>query len=255
MNKKNNELVIHIILFVFTAGIGNIIYLIIKNNQKPKFYNYNNNVNLANRILDLCPYQPYVNSCTDIQVKNACINCKCKQDAINRAIEICGEPNTKEKIELYARAYGNSTKEYRDKAIYYLNLLLNNQSYSTATYKYYEMLADIYVKEYFFDKALLIYNSLINFNPEDPILYRKKTNTLVKLNKINEALDFLNSVKSGNFYHHYPKYSPSSWFMDTINELITNTLELKEKGYVYKPKNKKRNLALIDIDTGEVIEQ
>ena len=40
MNKKNNELIIHIILFVFTAGIGNIIYLVAKYGSKTKNNNY-----------------------------------------------------------------------------------------------------------------------------------------------------------------------------------------------------------------------
>lgn len=37
---KNKELIIHILLFVFTAGIGNIIYLIYKNNNKNNNYRY-----------------------------------------------------------------------------------------------------------------------------------------------------------------------------------------------------------------------
>lgn len=40
MKKNNNELIIHIILFIFTAGIGNIIYLLTKYSSKPKNVNY-----------------------------------------------------------------------------------------------------------------------------------------------------------------------------------------------------------------------
>lgn len=206
----------------------------IDKNSKAK---YINNVELANRILDLCPYQPYLDFCQDMQVKKICKDCMCRQDTINKAIEICGEPNTDKKLQLYARAYGNSIKEYRTKAIYYLNLYLNNKSYNSEA-DFYEMLADIYVKEYIFEKALLIYEKLIKCNPDMPIIYSKKVGVMVKMNKIDEAIKFLNDTKKSSYYRKYGKYSPNSWFMDTIDTLIEDCKTKKENGYVYKPKKK-----------------
>ena len=201
---------------------------------------YISNVELANKILDLCPYQPYLNFCIDKQVKKICKECKCRQDAINKAIEICGEPDTDEKLRLYARAYGNSVKEYRTKAIFYLNLYLNNKSYKDES-DFYEMLADIYVKEYTFEKALLIYEQLIKYEPDMPILYSKKVDVMIKMNKIDEAIIFLDNTKKTTYYRKYNKYSPNSWFIDTIDNLVKNCKIKKEKGYIYKPKNKSIN--------------
>ena len=50
MNKNNNEIIIHIILFIFTAGIGNIIYLLVKYGSKTKNTSYRYNPDCQNLI-------------------------------------------------------------------------------------------------------------------------------------------------------------------------------------------------------------
>lgn len=194
------------------------------------------NLDLAKRILKHSTYQPYLNYCEDIQVRTICKDCKCKQDAINKAIEVCGKPNTKEKIKLYAIAYANSTKEYRDKAIYYLQLFLRDTICNEETKNLYENLADIYVKNYDFEKALPIYNNLIAYESEMPMFYSKKTELLIKMNKIDEAILFLLETKKGPYYKKYTKYVPDTWFIDIIDNSLNRCIYLKQKGYKYKPR-------------------
>lgn len=205
-----------------------------------KIFKLKNNYKLASKILELCPYKPYLNLCPNLFIRIICRNCNNKQDAINKAIDICGAPNTDEKLYLYAIAYANSKKEYRKLALKYLNECLNTITYKNDdTLK--EFLADILTKEYKFDEALKIYEELIKNQPKMPILYEKKVNVLIKSDKINTAIEFLKNVKKSEYYRDYTEYAPNSWFIDTIDELLNNCEELKKKNYVYKPRKSNIN--------------
>ena len=101
-----------------------------------------------------------------LEIDLATKKCKTRQDIINKAIEICGEPDTPQKRYIYAKGYGWSNKEYRKHAIEYINLYLNNPLYEDIyMYRFHniddsieqrkndhilemkEMLADTYNKE------------------------------------------------------------------------------------------------------------
>lgn len=55
--------------------------------------------------------------------------CKDRQDVLNKVVEICGEPNTSQQRYIYAMAYSWSNKEYRRRAIKYLEMYLSNPLY------------------------------------------------------------------------------------------------------------------------------
>lgn len=184
--------------------------------------------------------------------------CNSRQDILNKVIEMCGAPITSKQRYIYAAAYAWSTKEYREKAIYYLELYLSNPLYEdiylhrfrfyeqsiesrkndhlTTMYKY---LAEIYEKEYIFDKALYNYEKMIEINPYNPGGYNGKVNVLIKMNKIDMALEFLQDVKKSKFYAKNKEYSPDNWLMKDIDNLICECIEKKNKNYMYKPRNKK----------------
>ena len=104
----------------------------------------------------------------------------------------------------------------------------------------YEALADKYEKEYEFEKSLKMHEKIINHDPYCPINYRKKVRILIKQNKIDDALLFLNNIKSSKYYCKNEQYFPHDWFMKTIDELIIDCEEKKKKGYVYKPRKRSK---------------
>lgn len=189
------------------------------------------------------------------QINNAIKDCKSRQEIINKAIELCGEPNTPKKRYIYAKGYAWSNKEYRQLAIKYITLYLNNPLYENAYINKFkniddtiekrkldhicdmkEILADIYMKVYEFEKSLQIYEELIKINPTMPIFYRKKTESLIRLNRLDECITFLKNTKKSKYYKEYSKYTPTSWFISTIDELLEDSINKKINGYMYKPR-------------------
>lgn len=184
--------------------------------------------------------------------------CKDRQEVLNKVIEICGEPNTSQQRYIYAMAYSWSNKEYRRKAIKYLEMYLMNPLYDDIylnRFSYlneptesrkdkhlismHNALGEIYEKEYMFEEALANYEKSISLNPYNPLLYRKKVGVLIKIGKINEALIFLENVKKSKYYITNNLYIPIDWFIKTIDELILDCKDKIENNYVYKPRKSK----------------
>ncbi len=186
--------------------------------------------------------------------------CHSRQDILNRVIEICGVPNTPKQRYIYAMAYGWSNKEYRKKAIYYIKFYLNNELYEDIylhhfrninstieerkqehIYDMQSMLIDLYIKEYDFNNALLLTEKNISLIPTLPLAYRKKAEILVKTNQIDEAIIFLKEFKKSKYYCKYKDYSPSTWMIDTIDELLNDCISKKQNNYIYKPRKQTIN--------------
>ena len=184
--------------------------------------------------------------------------CQTKQDVLNKVIELCGDPKTPKQRYIYAMAYGWSNKEYRRKAIYYIEYYLNNNLYEEIYLTHFRdmhstiqerrkehissmqcMLIQLYIKEYEFLKALELVEDYITFVPTDPLVYRKKVDILIKTNKIDDAIKFLKDFKKCEYYRDYDEYTPKTWMKDTINELLLECINKKDSNYIYKQKKQK----------------
>lgn len=200
------------------------------------------------------------NKITQMKLNNIIKSCSCRQDILNKVIEICGTPKTPKQRYIYAMAYGWSNKEYRKKAIFYINMYLDNELYEdiflcrfrniNATieerkkehiYDMQNMLIDLYIKEYEFDNALQLIEKNINLVPTLPLAYRKKVEVLIKTNQIDYAITFLKNFKKSKYYCKYKNYYPTTWLMDTINELLNDCISKKQGKYIYKPRKQKIN--------------
>ena len=212
------------------------------------FNNKKDNPDMALKIIESLSVGYEFSNIDKIKIRNLTKKCKNRQDIINKAIEICGEPTTPIKRFIYAKAYAWSNKEYRNLAIKYINLYLNNDLYEDEyLYKFEnrndsieirkkkhinnmkEMLADIYVKNHEFDKALSIYDDLINSEPLFPVFYSKKIKTMIKMNRIDECITLLNNLKKSKYYAPNSTYTPNNWMIETINSLLKECIIKKNK--------------------------
>lgn len=208
---------------------------------------YSNNPDLAERIFEVRPYQPYVKNCKDSEVKKVCWNCKNIQDTLNKVIEVCGPADSPKARYLYAIAYAWSRKEYNDKAIYYLEQYLNNPLYTGAYRRLNpqyslekrkklhvsEMLGYLgkaYEKSYNFEKALDCQLKRLDLDPEFAGIYVAVSEIYTKLNQLNKALDILHRAQTTIYY--------KDEFKTTIDNYIENIKAKINSGYVYKPRKR-----------------
>lgn len=185
-----------------------------------------------------------------------------RQKILLKVIELAGEPITPKQRYLLAIAYAWSRANYREKAIYYLELYLNNEicdeickryssdgNYEEGKKKHliemYNFLAKAYISEYDFNKGLEISEKMIEIYPQNPMGYFTKTEALTKQNELNKCQEWLIEVKKSKYYKIY-KYKDAlgrefkdDWFYTSINRLLTETEEKIKKGYVYRPRKKK----------------
>lgn len=194
--------------------------------------------------------------------------CTCRQDILNKVIELCGEPTTPKQRYIYAMAYSWSNKEYRKLAIYYLEKYLGNPLYDDVYRDCHHLLAGkqfslaeeknihlgnmylelgkVYESEYEFDKALNCYQKGKELTPFWAFPICNIANILIKQNKLSDAL--LLVIESKNTKYYLPikfktELSNKIYVDDTFKKVIDNKLkdieEKMENGYVYKPRKRK----------------
>lgn len=173
-----------------------------------------------------------------------------RQHVLLKVIELIGEPQTPKERFLFAKAYAWSRANYRNQAIKYLELYLNNELYSEIVEsqglkehlsEMYGYLGKAYIGEYNFDKALCVYEYLIDKFHDIPSAYMGKCEVLVKQNKLNTCYDWLLDCKKLPYYKFNKKYDETSyenWFYFTINRLLKDVEEKIKKGYKYRPRKK-----------------
>lgn len=227
--------------------------------------NITNNVELASQLFNTQMLGITIDNKYKYQVNNILKECTPKgdkypekQQVLLKIIELIGEPKTPKERFLVAKSYAWSRANYRHQAIKYLELYLNNElcseiieSYSSNSYQeglkhhlseMYDYLGKAYIGEYNFDKALLVYETLISKFPDNPPAYIGKCETLIKQNKLQECYQWLIECKKLSYYKFNKKYietSPENWFYFTINRLLQDTEEKIKKGYKYKPRKSK----------------
>lgn len=183
-----------------------------------------------------------------------------RQQVLLKVIDLIGEPKTPKERFLLAKAYAWSRANYRNQAIKYLKLYLNNDLYSEIIKTYssnnsyqeglqhhlsemYGYLGKAYIGEYDFDKALSVYEYMIKKFPNDPPSYIGKCEVLIKQNKLIECRDWLIDCKKLSFYalnKEYGKTEDENWFHFTINRLLKDVEEKISKGYKYRPRKKQK---------------
>lgn len=257
------------ILNLFKKNKINISTNIIQNNDTQ--LEFNKNVELAEQLFNT----QILGTDVDLQYKqqvNKILN-ECtprdkkypeRQQVLLKVVELIGEPKTPKERFLVAKSYAWSKVQYRDKAIYYLKLYLENELWKDAyihkIHNYgdteresklyhlkeiYEYLAKAYIGKYDFDEALKIYEYLINIFPEHPSAYCGKYECLLKQNKLNECFEWIKKVKKSKYYKIYYKDTilntkiKDTWFKDTIDNILNDVVEKIKKGYIYKPRKNK----------------
>lgn len=180
-----------------------------------------------------------------------------RQQVLLKIIDLIGEPKTSKERFIVAKAYAWSRSNYNDKAIKYLELYLSNDLYSEAMNKSYSLkertkyhlsemygyLAKAYIKNYDFEKALSVYQFLIDKYPDDVPSYMGKCETLIKLNHLEECHSWLLNCKKSKYYifnEKFPETSTENWFYFTINRLLEDVENKIKKGYKYRPRKTKK---------------
>ncbi len=181
-----------------------------------------------------------------------------RQQVLLKVIELIGEPQNAKERFLVAKSYAWSRVSYRDSAIHYLKIYLNNplytEAYIHAFHNYndslekrklyhlsemYGYLGKAYIGKYEFNKALLIYEYMISIFPEYPPSYMGKYEVLIKQNKLLYCKNWLINCKSLPYYKLTKQYGETeneNWFHFTITRLLNDIEEKIKNGYVYRPR-------------------
>lgn len=97
----------------------------------------------------------------------------------------------------------------------------------------YRVLGDLYEKDHRFQDAQAMYQMYLYKMPEYPAGYVFVARCLLKQNKIDEALDFLNDAKSTEYYLNP---TAESHFDTCIDDKYREYAKKKAHGYIFKPK-------------------
>ena len=136
--------------------------------------------------------------------------------------------------------------------IYKRNLLYKNEKEGKRKHLsiMYQMLGDAYDKDRNLDKALTAYKKCLEFTPESQVPYIKIANIFRKKNDLDSAIKILEAAISSKYYHKVEyktidglSYNPPMYnddFIVAINSYYEKYLEMKKRGYVYRPRKSKR---------------
>jgi len=199
--------------------------------------------------------------CTDVNISPY----PDRQKVLLKVIELAGEPSSSMQRYLLAIAYAWSRANYREQAIYYIELYIDNglcdeicslysknnnieEGRKKHSIEMHHFLFKNYIGLYNFEKALKISEKMISIDPINPIGYFDKVESLTKQNKLQECKSWLNNVKHSSYYKKYTyidalgKKYQDDWFYSSINKLLKETNDKIKNGYIYKPRNKKDNV-------------
>lgn len=139
--------------------------------------------------------------------------------------------NSDDKLAV-AIAYLGEGSEYRKESIKYFEDFLafpSNQSYFSTWYIY-SSLATLYEKEYLFNEAISCLQTLIKLdNGSNCADYTRIGDILLKID-VNKAIEFYEDLKKEAVYNKYKQ---------TFDTAYKEVLLKKQKGYKFKPRNKK----------------
>lgn len=167
--------------------------------------------------------------------------CFCRTDIIKKAIELCGEPKEPEGSFVLAKAYIWLGAAYRQKAIQYITryLELSNENDSFLFIE----LGSCYEGEYMYEEALTAYAKAYNNSGNATAApYLGMARIKLKTGFIDEAIRLLKGARSDPFYSDQVNTSSvePGGYHKVIEDTIADYEKKKAKGYVYKPRPKKR---------------
>lgn len=228
--------------------------------------NKDNNIELAETIFGMLGVGGGISK-YEKQAKRIINSCKSRQEILNEVIKFCGRPETPRQRYLLARAYSWSNIEYNDKAIEYLELYLSNDLYEDSfknnlAYNDYNDrkrwhiarvsldLGLAYDKARNIDKALEKYYDVLNIIPESQIPYLHIADMYRKKNQLDKAIEILEQARKSKYYvkneikdalgNSYKPKQYDNTFIEIIDKYYIDYLNKKNKGYVYKPRNKNK---------------
>lgn len=186
-----------------------------------------------------------------------------RQDIFLKAIDLIGEPRTAKARYIIAKAYLQSRYPFKLKGIEYGSKYINNELWeencktivvpNNATNSmenkrniektfFIDLIGKVYESEYMLEEALELYKKQLELTPFWSSGYINCANILIKLGKLNEALELLKSAKNDKYYTPYST-KRYEWETEQINDdfkwsIEKKIKEVKEKGkkeYKYKP--------------------
>jgi tetratricopeptide (TPR) repeat protein len=189
---------------------------------------------------------------------------KGRHEVLDKIIELCQNIEHPKSYYLIGMAYVWKGAKFRREAIYYLEKYLNTpieieESYYSREGKLvdgyttgiqishvYKDLGKCYEGEYEFEKALESYQKAAKLDPSIPSAYVFIAQVLVKMNKLDKAIEVIQKAKNSRYYapiKTISQFDGKIYYDDTFKIVIDNYLEdlkiKKEKGYVYRPRKKK----------------
>lgn len=188
-----------------------------------------------------------------------------RQDVFLKAIDIIGEPETPKEKYIVAEAYLWSRYPFKIKGIEYGNKYINSELWN---YEYCKVpknvdntisnkknidishflheIGLIYESEYKLDEAFKCYEREIEITPFFQFGYIDKAKVLVKLNRLEEALELLKNTRNSKYYIPYST-KEYEWQTERMNDgfkyAIENNIKDIEnkikKNYKYKARPSK----------------
>ena len=160
-----------------------------------------------------------------------------RKDCYYAAVEICKQYDTAESHKIAYNAYRNLPAIYRKDTIRELarSIDLGNNS-PFDIYRLGLHLAD----DHEYDKAIACICDAISLEPHNPLFYVWLAQTLVKQNKLDAALELLNSYKNSNYYTDDVVNTSigRQRGSDGIDRTVKDLEDKKARGYVFRPRIK-----------------
>ncbi len=175
--------------------------------------------------------------------------CDIRIERLAKVAELCIPADSNDKLYYASKGYLWAGAQYRDKAIEYLEKLIDaGGTWSFMPIGYREsseieiaklnIIADLHIDlgkcyeaEYEFDKAMRQYCIANSMFPGIPRYVHPIVDIYVKKNELNTALKVLLSAKETVFYSE-------NFFKESIDKKLLDIEKKIAKGYVYRPRKK-----------------
>ena len=161
-----------------------------------------------------------------------------------KVIELAGKPDTPKQRYLLGIAYAWLGAKYRQQAIEYLESYINGPLIDKRKFHLAEMygyLGAAYEGEYEFQKALESYAEALKIDSYSPTPYIKVIDVLVKMNRMDLALEIIDNAKGNTQYNANSNYL-SNDFTNAINAKEQEIKDKIAKGYIYRPHKRKDSI-------------
>lgn len=170
-----------------------------------------------------------------------------RKSILLKEIELCKDFHNPMAFCTIANAYYFLGAAYRQQTIQYMTKYLKNPDWIPSA-EYFDddkdrylsgrwgILGQAYEGEYQFEEALHAYQTERDIRPEYPAAYVHIATVLSKMNRLDEAIEFLGKAKTTRYYNE-PAFG--SCFNTVIDSYLSKFENKKARGYVYRPRHRK----------------